>query len=601
MNSDELNQFIEKKFSMPKNEGQNKLADLSESIREHIKPGMSLYFGFFHSRAYAIAYEIARQFWGQSPNFELVAAGVLEYGVILLQGGMVKKIIAAFGGNTYPYPSPNKVVQQKFKDGEVQFENWTNLTIPLRLMCGALNLPFMTTNSLLGSNIAEENQHSFQLIKNPFARGKKSGVMQPLNPDIALIHGFAADRNGNTIILGPYGEDAWGVMACEHGALVTVEHLVSTEFIRQHSHLVRIPGHMVKSVTVVPFGAHPQPMTNLGLEQFTSYGEDYEFRLDFKASTNSIEKIESWIKEWVLDCPSHKDYLSKLGHKRIFFLMGKSWTESWRYELMEKLDELTENKEFTSNEAMIICAARGIKKTIVKKKYKVVLAGAGLASLAAWVAVYDLKRQGFDVELMAESGFFGFLPRPADPYVFNYCNIPTNKMQTGFIEILGVIGGGRKNQCLAVIGAGQVDKLGNVNTTKISDNYFVVGSGGANDIGSTASEVALLCQQGRDKFVDKVEYITTPGSNVSQLYSGKGVYHKIDPQKEFILTGLIPTSASSSKKRHIENIKETCGWDIQIAESIDFIENPTDEELLTLRLFDPDRLLISQNSFRGNK
>lgn len=592
MNREQVNHFIENRFAVPGDEGPDKVMEIADSVRKYIKPNMSLYFGFFHSRAYALAYEIARQFWGQKPNFDLIAAGILEFGVILLQGGLVKKMIAAFGGNTYPYPSPNKVIQRALQNREVTIENWTNLTIPLRLMCGALNLPFMATNSLSGSGIVDGNEQGYRKIHNPFEPETEAGIVSPLNPDIAIVHGFAADRCGNTIVLGPHGDDIWGLMACKKGVLVTVEHLVSTDFIRQYSYLVKIPGHLVNAVSVVPFGAHPQPMTNLGLEQFQGYGEDYRFRLDCKAATKTPEKMMSWITEWVLNCRNHEEYLKKLGRDRIFFLKGKSAREAWKYDLIDKIDQLSMEPEFNSNEAMIICAARGIKQAVAEKGHKVVLAGAGMANLASWIAVYDLKHQGYDVELLAESGFYGYLPRPMDPYIFNYSNIFTNKMQAGFIEILGILAGGNNNRCLAVIGAGQIDKFGNVNSTQSSNGSFIVGSGGANDLGSSAAEVILLCQQGVEKFVDKLNYITTPGTKVRSVYSGMGIYKKENERSELVLAGLVPGDMSKGMDERISDLKNACGWDIVIADQLETIDPPSMEELISLRSFDPERYLI---------
>ncbi|MEW6266253.1 MAG: CoA-transferase [Thermodesulfobacteriota bacterium] len=600
MDQSQIEAIVNRKFRIPENEGPSKVMSLQEAVRRNVVPGSSLYFGFFHARAYAVAYEIARQFWGARPDFELIVAGILEYGVILLHGGLVKKAIAAFGGNTYPFPAPNRIIQKAFKDGRLEMENWTNLTIPLRLMAGALDLPFIPTNSLVGTSLAQENESCFRLMDNPFGAAQKSGVMKPLKPDLAIVHGLAADAYGNTIVLGPYGEDVWGVMASRQGVLVSVEQLVSTDFIREHSHLVKIPGYLVKSVSVVPFGAHPQPMTNLGLPQFQGYGEDYQFRLEFKEATKNEKQMSDWVEAWVLNQDSHEDYLRKLGYERLLFLKGKSWPEAWRHDLNQKLDRVSLSREYTSNEAMIIGAARGIKDTIKAKGYKTVLAGAGMATLAAWLAVIDLKSEGVEVELMAESGFYGYLPRPGDPYVFNYGNIPTNKMQGGFIEILGLLGCGSPNSCLAVLGAGQIDHRGNINSTRIADDSFLVGSGGANDIGTRAREVIVLSQQGWDKYVNRLPYVTTPGRKVSKLYSGLGIYEKLDGQEEFSLVGLVAGPARAAEEDQVSQIKKSCQWNLGIAAPLTSSPPPTDEELLTLRLLDPEGLLLGTND-KANK
>jgi acyl CoA:acetate/3-ketoacid CoA transferase alpha subunit/acyl CoA:acetate/3-ketoacid CoA transferase beta subunit len=589
--SEKISALLEQ-FRIPINEGKDKTLSLEESVRRYVRPGMSLHFAFVHSRAYGAAYEIARQFWGKRPGFELIVAGVLEFGMILLYGGLVKKVVAAFYGDTYPSPSPNRIIKDAFRSGQVEFESWTNLTLPLRLMAGALNLPFIPTNSIAHSSLAEGKENLFRMIPNPFDGGSEAGIMKPLNPDLAIVHAWAADRYGNAITLAPHGEDLWGALASRNGVLLTVEKLVSTEFIREHSHLVKLPGYLVNSVSLVPFGAHPQPMTNRGLREFSGYGEDYKFRLDFKEASRDDALFEKWIKDWVLQCPSHKDYLKKLGSERLLYLKGKSSEDAWQYEFDRDLEGISLESAITPTERMILTAAREIKKTVIAKSYKTILAGAGIASLAAWVAFYDLRKDGVDVELIAEAGFFGFCPRPGDPYVFNFGNMPTNKMQSGFINILGVVCGGNNSRCLGVIGAGQIDCQGNINSTQLSEKAFLVGSGGANDIGMSAKEVVVLVEQTRERFVARLPYLTTPGGRVTKVFSTMGVYEKLDPERELVLTGLLTDDEAFERESNVETVKSKCGWPLKIKAPLSRIARPSEEELLTLRLFDPARLMI---------
>lgn len=592
MNGGRLREVLERQAALPEDEGVDKVTSLREAVARHVSPGACLYFGLFHSRAYAVAYEIARQHWGKRPGFELVGAGMLEYAAILLHGGLVRKVVAAFCGDTYPAPSPNRAIQRAYRRGEVAFEQWTNLTIPLRLMAGALDLPFMPTRSLADSTLAQENRDAYAAVADPFGEGEQVGVVPALRPDLAIVHGFAADRQGNTVVLGPWGEEAWGVLASRRGALVTVERLVSTEFIRRHSHLVKVPGHLVRSVSVVPFGAHPQPMTNLGLEEFPSYAEDYEFRLELRKATKDPAALDAWIRAWVLDCPSHDAYVARLGRERLRALTQRSEKNSWRERLEARLPAIPLDPTPTINERMLLAAARGIRARVLERNLQTVLAGAGLAALAAWLAVDQLKREGHPVELVAESGFYGFSPRPGDPYVFSYWNIPTNKMQSDFVTLLGSVCGGPENRCLAVIGAAEVDARGNVNSTRLADGTFLVGSGGANDLGSTAAEVFVLSQQDPRRFVARTAYTTTVGRRVTRLFSDMGVFEKQPGTGSFRLAAVVPDGTSTSLPEQVERIRARCGWPLEVSPEVAWDERPGDDELLALRLYDPDRLLL---------
>ena len=65
------------------------------------------------------------------------------------------------------------------------------------------------------------------------------------------------------------------------------------------------------------------------------------------------------------------------------------------------------------------------------------------------------------------------------------------------------------------IGAGQLDQYGNVNTSYIGDpdhpKVRLPGSGGANDIVSSCREVMIMTRHEQRRFVERVDFITSPG------------------------------------------------------------------------------------------
>jgi acyl CoA:acetate/3-ketoacid CoA transferase beta subunit len=65
---------------------------------------------------------------------------------------------------------------------------------------------------------------------------------------------------------------------------------------------------------------------------------------------------------------------------------------------------------------------------------------------------------------------------------------------------------GAQTSSVGILGAGQVDKFGNVNTTRISDaGPYLVGSGGANDVASGASETIVTLEHSKDRFLEQVD------------------------------------------------------------------------------------------------
>lgn len=589
VNAEDLRAFIDSKFRLPLVEGEDKVCSLGEAIRKHIRKGMSLNFG---GRGGALFYQLVREFWGQDPEFTIINNGITATMISLIHGRLARKIIASFIGDTYPSPGPNPLAHKAYLSGEVEFENWTMLTIPQRLLAGAMGWSVIPTRSIVGSSMEEENKESFAVVDDPFAPGEKIGLMKALRPDMALVHGVCADRCGNTIMTYPLGADVFGAWGAKQGVIVSVEKVVSTEYIRRHSHLVRIPAYMVRAVCEVPYGAHPIGMTNCGLPDFEHYFEDYEFIIDVTEASRDAEKFSKWIEGWILGCGDHHEYLSQLGSERLLYLKGKAHSESWKDMTLAGIMKLDSEREPNSAEKMVIAASQVIECKFIAGGYKTILAGVGLSNLAAWLTAYRLKGRGCDVDLMAEIGMYGYLPRASDPFIFSQHNMPTCKILNNIETLLGVFVGGSSNQCLGVLAAGQIDRRGNVNSTKIPGLAYLVGSGGANDIASGNRETVVVVNSGKQRLVEKVPYITFPGNRVTTVVTDVGVFEKLGGGETFALTAYIPARPEQTAEEAIANIRERVGWELEVARTLTKAEPIATDELTLLRLFDPEGFYI---------
>lgn len=584
--------LLEGVLKVRENEGDNKVVSLEEAIRRYVKPGAKIHMAATHCCSGAAILEIARQFQGKQPDFTLIMRGIRDTVTILMHLGLIKKVITTFSGNVYPWYSPNAVAQKAYSQKTVELEDWTVLTFPLMLMAGALGIGFMPTTSLVGSSMAEKNKDSFTVIDDPFGSGKKIGLLKALYPDISIVHGLAADREGNTIVAAPYSESLWGAKASTGGVIVTVEKLVPTSFIRENAHLVKIPAYMVNSVSVVPFGAHPGGVWNQGIKACDAYAEDYEFMTQFNRTLKDPEALNAWIKEWVWDCPTFDDYRAKLGRDRIFYLKGNADEDAWRYQLAALEHMIPNEAPANPVERMVVIASREIKKRILQNGLKTMLAGAGTANLAAWVAKYQLQKDDYIVELLVELGYLGNFPRPAEPFLLNFGNFPTCKMLTETLDTLGVFTCGAHNRCIGVLGAGQIDQYGNINSHWTSETSYVTGSGGANDVATGAKETMVIMQQSRHRFLDQVPFVTAPGDRVKTLVSTMGVFEKLGDDRTFTLTKYFVESDGTPPEAIIRKIMENCGWALKVAPAPEAIPVPTQEELELLRIFDPQQFYI---------
>lgn len=580
---EDLRRLIESKFQVPVIEGEDKTCSLEEAIERHVKEKMVINI----SAVGSLMYQLMREFWGKQPDFTFITQGIASHLLALIYGKLTRKVITSFAGISYPSPSPHPIVQKAYLSGEVEFENWTMRTIPQRLLAGAMRWGFIPTNSLLGSSMEEENRESFTVMDDPFSQGGRIGLLKALRPDITLLHGVAADRSGNTIMTYPLSADAFGAWASQKGVIVSVEKIVSTDYIRKHAHLVRVPSYKVLAVCETPYGAHPSGMTNQGLPEFEAYFPDYDFVIEINEASLDEEEFSQWIQNWILDCKNHSDYLSKLGKEKMPYLIAKAKPDAWKTEIQSEMQGVDLKKQPNSLERLVSAGGRIIADRCIAEGYETILAGIGLSNLAAWLAAYALRERGHMVDLLAEIGMYGYLPRASDPTVFSYHNMHNCKLLTNIDTTLGFFVGGSSNQCLGVLGAGQIDKFGNANSTKIPGMAYLVGSGGSNDIASTNRETIVVMNAGRMRLVDKVPYITYPGRNVRTLVTDVGIFEKIEGRETFTLTAYIPSQKDQDKAEIVAAIQEKVGWELDIVSDPVRLDPPTEEEITLLRLFDP--------------
>jgi len=333
-------------------------------------------------------------------------------------------------------------------------------------------------------------------------------------------------------------------------------------------------------VVEAPFGAHPAGMYGLELPELEGYAEDLDFILELRRAFRQRDTAEAWVKEWMLEIADQSAYVSRLGYQRLMEVKGRAHTDAWVSELEMLQDNLGPDDRVNPAEMMVVAAGRLLAEKVRQRGYRTFLAGVGNSNLAAWLATYQLKAAGQDVELMAETGMVGYLPRPAEPFVFSFRNFPSSKMLTDIFHVMGIFMGGSENRCLGSLAAGQVDKHGNINSTLIPGAQYITGSGGANDIASSAREVVVTLNQSRRRFVDKVPYITAPGRRISTVVSDLGVYQKPDENGELVLTGVF---ATRSEAEAVHAAREACGWELRVAPSLRHVDLPTAEELRLVR------------------
>ena len=221
------------------------------------------------------------------------------------------------------------------------------------------------------------------------------------------------------------------------------------------------------------------------------YGEDYDFWVDARAATRAgDDEYDAWIRHWVLDVESQEQWLERLGPERVAALRAKADPDSWRADAAAYPPDLDAPVNAWER-------ARGVGRASPRgacrrDRRDAVLAGAGVANLAAWLGVQLARDAGSDVKLTAEIGLWDYDATLGDPFVLNHRNFPTATMLADAQFVLGALVGGPGTTTIGCLGGAQVDRVGNINSTWIPPRPFLVGSGGGNDVASTAAENVIV-------------------------------------------------------------------------------------------------------------
>ncbi|MCR4394523.1 MAG: hypothetical protein NUV31_09160, partial [Dehalococcoidales bacterium] len=158
---------------------------------------------------------------------------------------------------------------------------------------------------------------------------------------------------------------------------------------------------------------------------------------------------------------------------------------------------------------------------------------------------------------------------------------------------------------LGFLGAGQIDRFGNINDTVIGEYYKPVyrfqGGGGANDVMSFCKRTVVVVRQSKRRFPEKVDFITCPGyldgkpgsREKAGLPPGTGPYAVITNLGcyEFQDGEMILKSIHTGCGITLAKIKEETGWDLKISSDLKDTDPPTAEELKILHeKVDPNRI-----------
>jgi glutaconate CoA-transferase subunit B len=242
--------------------------------------------------------------------------------------------------------------------------------------------------------------------------------------------------------------------------------------------------------------------------------------------------------------------------------------------------------DFTADEMMTVCAGRALRDGMT------CFVGIGLPSAAANLArathapelvlIYESGTIGAKPGWLPLSIGDGVLAETADavvsvPEIFNYW------LQPGRIDV-------------GFLGAAQLDRFGNINTTVIGSTYAtpkvrLPGAGGAPEIAAFCREVIIIVRQSPRSFVERVDFVTSvgygtgrgdrerfglTGAGPRKVITDLGVLEPDHGTGELTLTGVYPGVTP-------EEARTGTGWDLAVSDGLEVLARPSAAELSALR------------------
>jgi glutaconate CoA-transferase subunit B len=242
--------------------------------------------------------------------------------------------------------------------------------------------------------------------------------------------------------------------------------------------------------------------------------------------------------------------------------------------------------DYTPSELMIAASARALQGE------RIVFVGVGMPNIACNLARRTVAP---NLELVYESGVFG--ARPArlplsigDPTLISgatsVCSMTDLFMyylQSGRIEA-------------AFLGAAQIDRYGNLNSTVIGDynnpKVRLPGSGGALEIATHAQKIFIITPLSKRTFVEQLDFRTSPGhldgekdqrknlglpgSGPRMVVTNKATFAFDQQTGEMVLKTLHPGIS-------VDEVQAEVSWPLKTASDLGETPQPTPEELRLMR------------------
>jgi glutaconate CoA-transferase subunit B len=247
-------------------------------------------------------------------------------------------------------------------------------------------------------------------------------------------------------------------------------------------------------------------------------------------------------------------------------------------------------KSFSRGELMVAAAAREIRDG------ELVFVGMRLPMIAFALAK---RTHAPHATGLFENGIIRDTPAPALLYTMgDPPNLHKGTFCGDMISVMSLLQQGRVN--VGFLGAAEVDRFGNLNTTWGRKNGQAVrlpGSGGAGDIACLAQRTVVILAHEPERLVPRVGHNTSPGNGTGAGWRrAQGLPASSGPSAIITTMGVLRFGedgeaylASVHPGIRVEDVLGNTGWPLRVADELAVTPEPSEGELTAIREIDPDR------------
>lgn len=252
---------------------------------------------------------------------------------------------------------------------------------------------------------------------------------------------------------------------------------------------------------------------------------------------------------------------------------------------------ISERTGCTLGELMVASAAREIRDG------EVVFVGMRLPLIAFVVAK---RTHAPNAVGLFENGVIRATPAPE--LIYTMADPPNILGATQCLDMLSVMSllqAGRVD--LGFLGAAEVDRFGNLNSTKVDGRRSTVGggltrlpgSGGACDIASLAKRFVVLLEHSRRRLPERVSYVTSPGNGDGAGWRQRTGLPRGGPSA-VITTKAVLRFGEDGEARlasvhpgvTVEDVVANTGWRLRVLDTVADTPSPSAAELQAIREYD---------------